>query len=1168
MRKLLSLFLALAASVGTMWAWDYEKVQIGDLYYSLDATNKTAEVTGYQKEIKTAFIPIVVEYKSLTYRVTGIGDEAFRFCSSITSVTIPNSIISIGDQAFRSCDGLTTLNIPNSVTMIPADLCCNCSNLTSITIPNSVTLIGEYAFGFCDALTTVTLGKKVATIKDYAFTYCKNLRYMRYKSAERPVCEGHVFLGCMTNYTWEKIDAIPTYTVTFLDWNGTELSKETVEEGDGAIGPATDPTREGYYFTGWDKTIGNVTEDITATAQYAGHNYTVTFLDWDKTELHKEVVAYGKDAKGPETDPTREGFTFIGWDKSLKNITKDITVTAQYEQHAFTVTFLDWNGTELYKETVEKGEDAKGPETEPYREGYNFTGWNKPITNVKADLTVTAQYEKATDEVYSVIESDGKTQTLYYNKERSKLSGKTDWSEYKESITTVVLHESMRNARPTSLTNWFRDFSALTEIKNLDYLNVSEVEKMDFMFYNCSSLTTIECNNDWYKNSVSFASSSYMFTGCTKLVGGNGTVYNPSEVSRFYAHPDKPGNPGYFTAHEEVIENTALTGRFTVNSEGKQVIFSKGNLQYKPSSALFQFAANQYTIIGERNKNIAANYDGWIDLFGWGTGNNPTKKGTDNSSYSVFTDWGTNPVFNGGEYDWRTLTMDEWDYIINQRSAAKRGPAVIADICGYVLLPDEWEQPGGIVFDPYTKTIEDNTYTAEQWQKMEEAGAVFLPCAGMRSDKESNTTVNNANKVGIYWSSTPYTEDPSKENYAQSVYIMGQYIIDNINVYSNGLSVRLVRDYFVHTVTFVDWDGTELFTEKVAAGEDAKGPDTDPTREGYTFNGWDKSLNNVTEDMTVTAQYTVNTYKVTLVAEHGAIRVEPEGLDLELVEYGTVLTLTAVPDEGYEFDEWTGYDGTELVVTGDVTVTATFKEIVYHTVTFMDWNGDLLLVEKVEHGKDAKGPATNPTREGWTFTGWSKPLTNITSDLIAIAQYAINTYTVIFQDYDGMELKKETVEWGKSATAPSDPTREGYTFTGWKSSLTSAVMTADEVNAASVTAAVDYTAQYESAVVWYTVTFLDWDGTFLFSEKVEEGHDAKGTEVTPTREGYTFTGWSKPITNITADLTVIALYEQNPPTGVENTEYRIQNTDKILRDGRLYIIVGDRIYDATGKKVQ
>ena len=105
------------------------------------------------------------------------------------------------------------------------------------------------------------------------------------------------------------------------------------------------------------------------------------------------------------------------------------------------------------------------------------------------------------------------------------------------------------------------------------------------------------------------------------------------------------------------------------------------------------------------------------------------------------------------------------------------------------------------------------------------------------------------------------------------------------------------------------------------------------------------------------------------------------------------------------------------------------------------------------------------------------------------------------------------------------------------------------------------------AKVYYTVTFLDWDATELLKETVEEGKDAKGPDPDPTREGYTFIGWSKPITNITADLTVIAQYEQNPPTGVENTEYRIQNTDKILRDGKVYILIGDRMYDATGKLV-
>ena len=1055
MKKLLSLFLVLAASVGTMWAWDYERVQIGDLYYNLDGTNKTAEVTykslygstKYNKEweIKTAFIPTVVEYNSDTYRVTSIGNAAFCDCEKLEKMTIPNSVTSIGSMAFSGCP-LTSLSIPNSVTKIAEYLCGACPSLTSITIPNSVTVIEERAFSYCNALTKVILGKKVASIKEYAFAYCPNLRYITYKSEEKPICDEKVFFKC-EEYHWEKMGAIPSYTVTFLDWNGKELLKETVEDGDGAKGPATDPTREGYYFIGWDKTIGNVTEDMTVTAQFERHYSTVTFLDWNGTELHKETVEYGKDAKGPDKDPTREGYDFIGWDKSLENITTDKTITAQYwvhyctvtflnwngteiykekvaygkdangpktnptregydftgwdktltnitedltvsaqfERHYSTVIFLDWNGTELLKETVEYGKDAKGPDKDPTRDGYNFTGWNKPITNIKADLTVTAQYEKAIDKVYGVRSSN--TLTLYYNMERAKLSGKTDWSEYKESITKVVLHKSMQDARPTSLANWFRNFSSLKEIENLDFLNVSEVEKMDFMFYNCSSLTTIHCNNDWYKNSTAFASSPYMFTGCTKLVGGNGTVYNPSEVNRSYAHPDKPGNPGYFTAYEEVIENEELTGLFTVNSEGKQVIFSKGNLQYKPSGVIWQFAANQYAIIGEKNKNIAADYDGWIDLFGWGTGNNPTLASTNSGAYSTFTDWGTNTISNGGDHKWHTLGMDEWDYIINQRPAGKHAPALIAGINGHVLLPDEWTQPYGTSFDPSTTKPEDNTYTAEEWQKMEENGAVFLPCAGTRSDKESNTTVNYPNKVGIYWSSTPETEDPSKENYAQSVYIMGQYIMDNINPYSNGLSVRLVRDYATYTVTFLDWNGTELFREDVAVGEDAKGPATDPAREGHTFNGWDKSLNGVTEDMTLTAQYTVNTYSVTLIAEHGMISVEPEGLDLDLVEYGTKLTLTAVPDEGYEFDEWTNYDGKELVVTCDITVTAAFKEVAYHTVFFLDWDGTELFVEKVADGKDAKGPATDPTRDGWTFIGWSKPITDITFDLIVVAQY-------------------------------------------------------------------------------------------------------------------------------------------------------------------------------------
>ncbi|MBP5476366.1 MAG: InlB B-repeat-containing protein [Paludibacteraceae bacterium] len=120
------------------------------------------------------------------------------------------------------------------------------------------------------------------------------------------------------------------------------------------------------------------------------------FLDWNATKLYEEQVEKGKDAKGPDTNPTREGYVFTGWEPDIKNITADRTVIAQYEKSKvyFTVTYLDWNATKLYEEKVEEGHDAKGPETNPTRDGYVFTGWEPDLKNITADHTVIAQYEK------------------------------------------------------------------------------------------------------------------------------------------------------------------------------------------------------------------------------------------------------------------------------------------------------------------------------------------------------------------------------------------------------------------------------------------------------------------------------------------------------------------------------------------------------------------------------------------------------------------------------------------------------------------------------------------------------------------------------------------------------------------------------------------------------
>jgi hypothetical protein len=107
--------------------------------------------------------------------VTSIGDDAFSFCSSLTSVTIPDSVTSIGDDAFSFCSSLTSVTIPDSVTSIGDGAFSFCSSLTSVTIPNSVTSIGDQAFCDCSSLTSVTIGNSVTNIGQYAFNYCTSL---------------------------------------------------------------------------------------------------------------------------------------------------------------------------------------------------------------------------------------------------------------------------------------------------------------------------------------------------------------------------------------------------------------------------------------------------------------------------------------------------------------------------------------------------------------------------------------------------------------------------------------------------------------------------------------------------------------------------------------------------------------------------------------------------------------------------------------------------------------------------------------------------------------------------------------------------------------------------------------------------------------------------------
>ncbi len=112
---------------------------------------------------------------SIGNSVTSIGNNAFYHCDGLTSIEIPNSVTSIGNNAFYHCDGLTSIEIPNSVTSIGSSAFYGCSGLTSVTIGNSVTSMGEDAFGYCYDLISVTILNGVTSIGNLAFSACYSL---------------------------------------------------------------------------------------------------------------------------------------------------------------------------------------------------------------------------------------------------------------------------------------------------------------------------------------------------------------------------------------------------------------------------------------------------------------------------------------------------------------------------------------------------------------------------------------------------------------------------------------------------------------------------------------------------------------------------------------------------------------------------------------------------------------------------------------------------------------------------------------------------------------------------------------------------------------------------------------------------------------------------------
>ncbi len=386
------------------------------------------------------------------------------------------------------------------------------------------------------------------------------------------------------------------------------------------------------------------------------------------------------------------------------------------------------------------------------------------------------------------------------------------------------------NATITATCGKFTATCEVSVIKEKPYLTLSE-SRIEVSQHGGMTTVKVKSNTYWYaETSVSWLHFSYEnkdgdFYHSTyddelkmsyrfkdvRIDWFASTTAEATTATIFFRYLNAKGEE---VGHETLrVTREMATGRFfTIKEEGarKKVVFAPGNLRYcnNGSWGTWAFHDNQYDYIGDDNKNIGPTYMKYIDLFGWSTGDNPLLISNNDADYkSYFDDWAQNQIYNGAElmdkWTWFTLSYDEWTYLLTKRPNAANlfalakintGDTSLPNggvVDGLILLPDLWRTPSGIA-----ELHNDIEYSKTDWERMEQYGAVFLPCAGFRTYKKYGSEEQEVLGVGghgYYWTSTQSSESIVD---AQSLFF-GPDNSPRMRTAEKhtGHSVRLVKEY-------------------------------------------------------------------------------------------------------------------------------------------------------------------------------------------------------------------------------------------------------------------------------------------------------------------------------------------------------------------------------------
>ena len=1213
----------------------------GDYYAGNFAADQLDYVSG------DLVIPSTVTYNGVDYPVTSIDAGAFSLCRKLKSVVIPNTVTHIaGDSraqftgAFYYCDSLTSVTLSENLTELGAFAFSYCTALAEITLPESLRTIGYNAFQDCEAMRSITIPEGVTFIDAEAFEYCRALQSISLPSTLTQIAY-QCFVGC------HKLDTVYSYALTPPNIY-QEIATDKVFYDAGVS------HRGNYYGLKYMKLYVPL-EALSAYQAAADWDVcqNITAIGYDVYEV--DGILYKRDPVAQTAEVTRTSST--NSTAQLNYVSGDVVIPETFtDDHGITYT-VTGIGEAAFRDcrnlrTMTLPRTITQIGAEAFSLTYNLQSINFPdgllsigydafldaslrtvvLTNVNSlgdgafarctklqevELPALAEIKMNTFSGCTALKRIAVNASTPPTVGRGAFQDITlsgvdcfvpdgSFSAYQAaevwqdmnlrllSDYQIMIHEVSLTVEWPSMGTAIESFHPYdpNEVTTTTYPANASYEVESYLFFTPSggriTEATLQPGTEYLVRVSVLPYSGYAFADDLEIrINGYAPIliYNPGTGSVTF--DTKFTTEGGLTV---TVSEGGLTGLFSV-ADGKQIVFSKGNLQYQASTDTWRFAEHQWDNVNANgvgnvyeggvqcdNSLISPTYTGWIDLFGWGTGDNPTKTSTGCEEYTTFVDWGTNAISNGGNQPnlWRTMTSRELHYLLFERPNAANlrayGNIDNSDPYIFVLLPDDWVCPAGVLYD----VTMFNYFTSAQIASMEAAGAVFLPVTAMRADYGMGNYANC-----LYWTSAP---DANECNAMALNFSFG----GSTTLYeyaswrrSYGLAVRLVQEpqLQISTVSLEFEAPTagqsieQAYLTPDSAAYNTIGRASVSTKAGYEIAGYG-FYTQAGEPFTGTFQ--VNTaYKVQvrLRAKDGYTfpmqSANPTTPDL------TQLTISLNGAAAANPQAWnTGEISAEYSFT---TTTPVF------TVRFLDWNGAVLSTQSVEMGQDATAPA-DPTREGYIFIGWDREFTNIQANTFITARYkqlitnvilsfefpkggqAINKIVIRPTDEEYNVIGRVTLPAGVgyevrsysffdnngsrfTGTFAADVTyrvvvelqpKEGYIFPPLASNPNyadadqinctvndEAPMSLNTWNDGSIGPKFSFTAK-----ALYTVRFLDWDGTVLSTQTVTQGEDAVAPTF-PSHSGYYFAGWDREFTNVQADIDVTAqylqaIYEINP----------------------------------------